>query len=160
MSYKSHRVAPARAFDHLYDPLYTTSSVQNIYKENYNALSRTAPMHIVPVYNTMFTDMPSRPRNYYTLQQNPLPTQPTYNPAAQRQIPPTNVSGMDRAKFFAIPMEDQKTKHINLNINFEVDSDRSPENADADEDGPKDIGCQTIYRFFTNFIISLFHFAN
>lgn len=79
MSYKSHITAPTRIFDHLYDPLYITSSGKDIWRANVNALTQSAPIHIIPVYKTMFTDLPQRSRNVHIMQRNPLPCFPSFD---------------------------------------------------------------------------------
>lgn len=76
MFYKSHKKSASRAFDHLYDPLYIVPHRRDIQRENVNALIRTAPINIYPVYDTMFTDLPQKRRVFLTLQQNPLPVDP------------------------------------------------------------------------------------
>lgn len=46
---------------------------------NFKALSKTAPLHIIPCYSMMFTDLLSKPRNFQFLQRNPLPISPSEN---------------------------------------------------------------------------------
>lgn len=79
MTYKGHQKSSNRAFDHLYDPLFQTADIKDIHRENMCALARTARVSIYPVYENMFTDLPQRQRNYYALQQNPLPTRPYFH---------------------------------------------------------------------------------
>lgn len=76
MFYKSHTKSASRAFDHLYDPLYIVADKRDFQRENMNALIQTAPINLYPVYDTMFTDLPQKPRIFYSLQQNPLPKTP------------------------------------------------------------------------------------
>ena len=72
MTYKSHIAGAGRVFDHLYDPIYTTST-SNLRRENYKSLSKSAPLHICPIFRTMFTELIQERRNYYFPQRNPLP---------------------------------------------------------------------------------------
>lgn len=72
MTYKSHRTGASRVFDHLYDPIYTTSA-SNLRRENYKSLSKSAPLHVCPIFRTMFTELIRERRNYYFPQRNPLP---------------------------------------------------------------------------------------
>lgn len=72
MSYKSHRKSPSRAFDHLYDPL-NRSSISRAQRLNSRSISKTAPLHIIPCYSSMFSDSAMRPRNFYVQQRNSLP---------------------------------------------------------------------------------------
>ena len=72
MTYKSHIAGAGRVFDHLYDPIYTTSA-SNLRRQNYIALSKSAPLHVCPVFRTMFTELIRERRNYYFPQRNPLP---------------------------------------------------------------------------------------
>lgn len=72
MTYKSHIAGAGRVFDHLYDPIYTTSA-SNLRRENYKSLSKSAPLHISPIFRTMFTELIRERRNYYFPQRNPLP---------------------------------------------------------------------------------------
>lgn len=76
MSYKSHSKSASRAFDHLYDPVHK-STKKGLQKMNFKALSKTAPLHIIPCHSTMFTDLLTRPRNFYFSQRNPLPIIPS-----------------------------------------------------------------------------------
>lgn len=76
MFYKSHKKSSSRAFDHLYDPLYIVADKRDIQRENITSLIRTAPVNLYPVYDSMFTDLPQKPRIFYSLQQNPLPREP------------------------------------------------------------------------------------
>lgn len=75
MFYKSYLKSEARAFDHLYDPIYTTGDYQrDIQRENAIALTNTAPVNIYTNFNSMFSELAKRPRTYNVLQQNQLPT--------------------------------------------------------------------------------------
>lgn len=79
MFYKSYRKSEARAFDHLYDPLYVTSNFRDVQRENAIALTKTAPINIYTNFNSMFSDSPQRPRSFYVLQRNQLPRTPEIN---------------------------------------------------------------------------------
>ena len=72
MTYKSHIAGAGRVFDHLYDPIYTTSA-SNLRRENYKSLSKSAHLHVCPIFRTMFTELIRERRNYYFSQRNPLP---------------------------------------------------------------------------------------
>lgn len=124
--YKSHRAAPARVFDHLYDPIYTMSGARDVWRNNRRSLATSAQVEIYPVYRTMFTDLPWRPRNYYVPLSNPLPRLSTRADAA----PPAHcaqraagsaglgvvVTGADRAKFFGQPISNAKTLTLRLHL--------------------------------------------
>ena len=100
MSYKSHSKSANRAFDHIYDPVHKSSS--QAIKLNYKALAKTAPLHVIPCHSTMFTDLVTRPRNFYFSQQNQLPFNPSDIRGCQRML-------CDRAintnLFFLTPIE-------------------------------------------------------
>lgn len=112
MSYRSHTAAPSRVFDHLYDPIFTTSDPKNVYKENCIALTRSAPIHVFPDYGSMFSELNHERRNCYAYQKNVLPRFSTFN----RSQPPTkaSVTGSDRAKFFSNPMGNVRTVNVGL----------------------------------------------
>lgn len=113
MSYRSHTAAPSRVFDHLYDPIFTTSDPKNIYKENCIALTRSAPIHVYPVYRSMFSELNHEQRNCYAYQKNVLPH---FSYSSQTVASTTNfsVSGADRAKFFSNPMGNIRTINVGL----------------------------------------------
>lgn len=73
MFYKSYEKCEARAFDHLYDPIYTASNFRDVQKENEIALTKTAPVNIYTNFNSMFSELPRRQRNLVILQRNQLP---------------------------------------------------------------------------------------
>lgn len=140
MSYKSHYRGPRRVFDHLYDPIYKTSGYRDIWRANGMALSQSAPIRILPVFDTMFTDLPRRPRNYYIMQQNPLPHYPFANQQpSQLQEKCAIVDGIDRAKYFDIPIGFK----TNVSLNLDVPSECC---CPFKEELFKDQGCQTVYR--------------
>lgn len=75
MFYKSYTKSEARAFDHLYDPIYMTGDYRrDIQRENANALINTAPVNIYTNFNSMFSELAQRPRTFNVLQRNQLPT--------------------------------------------------------------------------------------
>lgn len=127
--YKSHRSSPARVFDHLYDPIYTMSGARDVWRNNCRSLASSAQVEIYPVYRTMFTDLPWRPRNYYIPLRNSLPRISTI-----ADVPPPShclqrgtgwtgqsavVAGADRAKFFGQPISNAKT--VTLRLQLETD---------------------------------------
>src|SRR5690349_2935840 len=75
MSYKSHKKSPNRAFDHLYD-LTNKSTASGVRMRNFKALGKSAPLHIIPCYSSMFSDLLTKRRNFYFQQRNPLPIIP------------------------------------------------------------------------------------
>lgn len=79
MFYKSYEKSEARAFDHLYDPLYVSGHVRDIQRQNRSALVKTAPINIFTNYGSMFSDSSHRPRQFSVLQQNKLPKSPVPN---------------------------------------------------------------------------------
>ena len=112
MSYRSHTAAPSRVFDHLYDPIFTTSDPKNVYKENCIALTRSAPIHVYPVYRSMFSELNHEERNCYAYQKNVLPhfPFPTTPPSSNKVA----VTGADRSKFFSNPMGNIRTINVGL----------------------------------------------
>jgi hypothetical protein len=113
MSYRSHTAAPSRVFDHLYDPIFTTSDPKNVYKENCMALTRSAPINVYPVYNSMFSELNREQRNCYAYQKNELPYFSSfgsnYNAAGS-----VSVTGADRSKFFSNPLGNIRTMNVGL----------------------------------------------
>lgn len=108
MSYRSHTAAPSRVFDHLYDPIFTTSDPKNVYKENCIALTRSAPINVFPVYKSMFSELSREQRNCYAYQKNDLPHfsfGSNYNDSAAN----VSVTGADRSKFFSNPLGNVRT---------------------------------------------------
>lgn len=112
MSYRSHTAAPSRVFDHLYDPVFTTSDLKNVYKENCIALTKSAPINVYPVYNSMFSELSREQRNCYSYQKNDLP----YFCLRKNNDVPANVSvtGADRSKFFSNPLGNIRTINVGL----------------------------------------------
>lgn len=157
-----HRKAPGRFFDHVYDPLYTLSGSRDLWRKNVKSLAISGQLQIYPVYKTMFTDLPWRPRNYYVRQRNVLP----YDNSQIQAVPEhcrhqqsreignagQNVGGVDRAKFFNIPLGNTKTISLHLDMKHIMEckcagpagnaadklSIRSPQH--------KTVGMQTMYR--------------
>lgn len=82
MFYKSYTKSEARAFDHLYDPIYTAGNFRDIQRENAIALTKTAPVNIYTNFNSMFSELPQRPRSLAVLQRNQLPTTCEFNSKA------------------------------------------------------------------------------
>lgn len=142
MSYRSHTAAPSRVFDHLYDPVFTSSDRRNIYKEDCIALMRSAPIQIYPVLNSMFTEVPYEERCSYAYQKNVLPYSPDFsNPMRNK---PLCVTGADRSKFFKNPLNNVQT--INIGLMTNEDENLSFNNV---EFGIKTTGIQTTYRYFS-----------
>lgn len=118
-SYRSHVVAPSRVFDHLYDPIFTTSSPKALYRENCIALTRSAPIHVHPSDRAMFSELQYEPRNFYVYQRNVLPNLPSISGheiemgKASQQQPPA-VTGADRSRFFATPSGNARTINVAL----------------------------------------------
>jgi len=112
MSYRSHTAAPSRVFDHLYDRLFTTSDPKSVYKENCITLTRSAPIHIYPVYKTMFSELNHQQRNCYAYQKSILPHFSYINPTPAAQK--LSVTGSDRSKFFSNPMGNVRTINVGL----------------------------------------------
>jgi hypothetical protein len=111
-SYRSHVVAPSRVFDHLYDPNFITSSSKTIYRENCVALARSAPIHVHPSDNSMFSELHYEQRNYYVYQKNVLPhLPPICNDSSNTMV---SVTGIDRSKFFSTPACNSKTISVGL----------------------------------------------
>jgi hypothetical protein len=141
MSYKSHTAGPSRAFDHLYDPIFKTSGCRDVWKANSHALHSSAPMFVLPIFRTMFSELPQQCRNQYVLQQNPLPHHP-YNIGGdfQRMGYQYNVIGKDRALFFENTMSNIQT--VNLQLENSKDASFVPVGVEKFRDS----SCQTMYR--------------
>lgn len=142
-SYKSHQVGPERIFDHIYDKNYITSGSRDVWKANSIALAKSAPIHIVPVYKTMFTDLPRQPRNMYVMQQNPLPHYSYYQGGdnyRQTSNVKTDIVGMDRSKFFYNPLCKTTMSAV---PSIQLQSRQQFESPHMEH---RDIACQTMYR--------------
>lgn len=120
MSFRSHSVAPTRVFDHIFDPIFTTSDPKNLYKENCIALTRSAPIRVYPVYNSMFSELSYEDRNCYAYQRNELPLHFTYNNSQIKNY--CSISGTERSKFFCNPVTNTRTVNIGLMANKNIES--------------------------------------
>lgn len=69
-TYKSHHESSIRAFDHLYDPNFI-SNKGKIHHLNCKSIYQTAPMHIIPCFYSMFSEI--RRSKFYFAQRNGLP---------------------------------------------------------------------------------------
>uniref|UniRef100_A0A182U1I5 Cilia- and flagella-associated protein 91 n=1 Tax=Anopheles melas TaxID=34690 RepID=A0A182U1I5_9DIPT len=107
MTYRSHNVGPSRAFDHIYDPLYVASDRKDVCRANHAALTKSAPIGIFPVYQSMFSELPRLTRNHYVMHRNPLPyyPEPGVDPIRGYGHHPdtSKVLGSERPKFFCHP---------------------------------------------------------
>lgn len=142
MSYRSHTAAPSRVFDHLYDPVFTTSDQKNVYKENCIALTRSAPIHVYPVYRSMFSELNYEQRNCYAYQKNLLPSIAFSRPSPTSER--CQVTGVDRAKFFSNPMGNIRTINVGL-----MADDGAERVAEAQVIKYRSTSIQTTYRFAT-----------
>lgn len=138
MSYRSHVAAPSRVFDHLYDPVFTTSDSKNVYKENCIALTRSAPIRVYPVYNSMFSELCYEERNCYAYQKNVLPFIAPENKFSSEKL--TSITGPDRPKFFCNPLSNVRT------INVGLMADKHAENENEMIKQYKSKAMQTLYR--------------
>lgn len=142
MAYRSHVVGPERCFDHLYDPIYTISCPRDIWKKNFEALRKSAPVQIYPVYENMFTELTYETRNRYSLVQNDLPVEPEPSlcmAEARNQMNCDSFSGTERPKYFSHPLSNIQTLNVQL---AEVPKDLFPITIKES----KTQGCQTLYR--------------
>lgn len=144
MSYRSHTAAPSRVFDHLYDPLFTTSDQKNIHKEDCIALMRSAPIQVYPVFNSMFSELTYEERNCYAYQKNTLPHFPNLS-ANKKSFYKKSVvvTGADRPKFFTNPLNNVQT--INIGLMADED-DQNFESGSESEERYRTMAIQTIYR--------------
>jgi len=69
-TYKSHYESSTRAFDHLYDPSFISNEIK-IHQMNCKSIYETAPMHIIPCFYSMFSEI--RRSKFYFPQRNGLP---------------------------------------------------------------------------------------
>lgn len=120
MSYRSHTAAPSRVFDHLYDPVFTTSDRKNVYKEDCIALTRSAPIHVYPVFGSMFSELNHEQRNCYAYQKNVLPYFSHSNPSLPGKK--LSVTGADRSKFFSNPKGNIRTINVGLMADESMES--------------------------------------
>jgi hypothetical protein len=141
MTYRSHTAGGSRVFDHLYDPIFTSSDRKNVYKEDCIALMRSAPIQIYPVLDSMFTEMPYEERNCYAYQKNVLPYSSDFSNSMKQKT--LCVTGADRAKFFKNPLNNIQTLNVGLMASEE-------ENIAIDniQFSITTTGVQTIYRYF------------
>ncbi|XP_055545626.1 cilia- and flagella-associated protein 91-like [Wyeomyia smithii] len=146
MTYRSHIVSPSRAFDHIYDPLFVASDRKDVCKANNEALKRSAPIGIFPVYQTMFSELPRMTRNHYVLHRNPLPYYPDVqvNPECKSSYAPdrSRILGTERSKFFCHPAAGETGAIIKMSENVDefCHCDQSV------EPRCKDAASQTMYR--------------
>lgn len=142
MSYRSHTAAPSRVFDHLYDPLFTTSDQKNIHKEDCIALMRSAPIQVYPVFNSMFSELTYEDRVCYAYQKNTLPQYPNIISSNgnywKRSVV---VTGADRPKFFTNPLNNVQTFNVGL-----MAEEENFESGSESEERYKTMAIQTIYR--------------
>lgn len=139
MSFRSHSVAPTRVFDHLYDPIFTTSDPKNVYKENCIALTRSAPIRVYPVYSSMFSELSYEERNCYAYQRNELPSNFSCNDTKNKKY--FSITGTERSKFFCNPISNTRT------INVGLMADKSIENRNNNDDkNVRNASIQTLYR--------------
>lgn len=151
MTYQSHHAAPSRFFDHLYDPLFTTSGHRDVDRNHQRALAHSAPIDTFPVFHTMFTDLPWRPRNFFVPRRNTLPHLAAFSASrstvTSEGVPPPaydiTASGQDRAKFFAAPLVNKHTIALRLQLDAEC---RCVPQPPTPLTPPKNAGCQTDYR--------------
>ncbi|CAG9799198.1 unnamed protein product [Chironomus riparius] len=139
MSFRSHSVAPTRVFDHLFDPIYTTSDPKSLYKENCIALTRSAPIRVYPVYNSMFSELSYEERNCFAYQRNELPLHFKCNNSQNKKY--YSVVGKERSNFFCNPINNCRRVNVGLM------ADKSIENRNNKEDKNVDSTfIQTLYR--------------
>lgn len=112
MTYRSHTAASSRVFDHLYDPIFTSSDERNVFKEDCIALMRSAPIQIYPVLDSMFSEMSYEERNCYAYQKNTLPFTPSFSSSFKPK--PLCVTGADRTKFFKNPLCNERSMSFGL----------------------------------------------
>lgn len=140
MSYRSHTAAPSRVFDHLYDPLFTTSDQKNVYKEDCIALMRSAPIQVYPVFNSMFSELTHEERNCYAYQKNTLPSFPNISSNKSYWKRSVVVTGADRTKFFTNPLSNIQT------INIGLMAEENIESGSESEERYRTMAIQTMYR--------------
>lgn len=139
MSFRSHSVAPTRVFDHLFDPIYTTSDPKSLYKENCIALTRSAPIRVYPVYNSMFSELSYEERNCFAYQRNELQLHFKCNNSQNKKY--YSVVGKERSNFFCNPINNCRRVNVGLM------ADKSIENRNNKEDKNVDSTfIQTLYR--------------
>lgn len=140
MSYRSHTAAPSRVFDHLYDPLFTTSDQKNVHKEDCIALMRSAPIQVYPVFNSMFSELSYEERNCYAYQKNTLPHHPNISTNKNYWKRSVVVTGADRPKFFTNPLNNIQT------INIGLMAEENFESGSESEERYRTMAIQTVYR--------------
>lgn len=135
------------------------SGTRDLWRNNVKSLAISGQVQIYPVYKTMFTDLPWRPRNYFIRQRNALPFDnrrisdiPEHCNQNSRQLKGTGtcVGGVDRAKYFNIPLGNTKTISLHLDMKA-AECKCYPEGNAADKNSirtppQKTVGMQTMYR--------------
>ncbi len=145
MTYRSHSIAPSRVFDHLYDPVFTTSDQRNVTKENCIALMRSAPIQVYPIYDAMFSEMSYDERNFYVYQKNILPFP---NPIISSNIERRerfDISGTDRPKFFKNPLKNVSYKIEEKYLEVEKNEKDAKEIVECKKSNS--VAVQTLYRY-------------
>lgn len=151
-TFKSHRSAAERVFDHLYDPIYATSGHRDVQRNNYRSMAASARIGVYPVFQTMFTDLPWRRRNLYVPQSNMLPNIDRMANSSVPECPIVQctyakpavlVCGADRAKFFDKPITNTNTIALRLNL-LDIDCCCIP--VPVSSVRPHAVGCQSEYR--------------
>ncbi|KAL9706417.1 hypothetical protein quinque_009935 [Culex quinquefasciatus] len=146
MTYRSHIVGPSRVFDHIYDPLFVASDRKDVCRANNAALSRSAPIGIFPVYQTMFSELPRMTRNHYVMHRNPLPYYPEVqvNSSKSAAIPDVSrILGTERSKFFCHPTAGETGTILKMSGDSVEEFCHCDQSA---EPRVKDAASQTVYR--------------
>jgi hypothetical protein len=99
----------SRAYDHIYDPIYTTASRNDHYRQTSKAMLNASRIERVPDDKYMFSELPHYPRctiQVTSKEALPAHVDKDWHPLADRTNKgpdADNVSGQHRYKFFARP---------------------------------------------------------
>jgi hypothetical protein len=96
------KVAPNRAHDHVYDPVYTVSNMK-VHLQEHNAV-RMGMVERVPNYDNMFSSLNTKPRHMYRVRDDKIPI-PAFPPSGSvRPTAESTVLGAQRTKFYKRPV--------------------------------------------------------
>ncbi|CEP00433.1 Cilia- and flagella-associated protein 91 [Plasmodiophora brassicae] len=146
MSRPARVVTASRPFDHVYDPIYTASSVVDQQK----TLRRSMMSNIVrvPDFNNLFSEIGTFPSFGYRMQARAtIPTVNVGDALRTRHDAPVDITGKDRYMFFNRPL-------VPYMQAVPVEVILSPHQADAGAEAPapdaaplkRTVGTQSIYR--------------
>ncbi|KAF2883495.1 hypothetical protein ILUMI_22668 [Ignelater luminosus] len=106
----SVKVTTSRVNDYIYDPLFVVSGEKDYYKAAMIAKMSSAKFQICPIFPSMFSDLPHKPRHQFVMRKSaPIPN---YKQRVKAQAEAVydigksyvDVIGVDRHRFFYSPL--------------------------------------------------------